>query len=79
MAGGTESCIDAVSIGGFGRMRALETNCNDQPETASRPFDCGRNGFVMGEGAGIMVLESYQHARGRGANIIAEVGLLNFQ
>lgn len=73
VCGGTESCIDAVSIGGFGRMKALSTNFNDTPELASRPFDRDRDGFVIGEGAGILVLEELQHALARKANMYAEV------
>ena len=72
-AGGTEACIDAVAIGGFSRMRALETRCNVDPEAASRPFDAGRGGFVIGEGAGVLILEELQHAFARGAPIYAEV------
>ena len=72
-AGGTEACIDAVAIGGFSRMRALETRCNTDPEAASRPFDASRGGFVIGEGAGVLILEELQHALARGAPIYAEV------
>lgn len=73
VCGGAESCIDAVSIGGFGRMKALSTKFNDTPELASRPFDRDRDGFVIGEGAGIIVLEEMQHAVSRKAHIYAEV------
>lgn len=73
VCGGTESCIDAVSIGGFGRMKALSTRFNDTPELASRPFDRDRDGFVIGEGAGIVVLEELQHALARKARMYAEV------
>ena len=72
IAGGTESTIHPLAVGGFSNMRAVSTR-NDDPETASRPFDADRNGFVMGEGAGIFVLEDYDHARKRGANIICEL------
>lgn len=73
VCGGAESCIDAVSIGGFGRMKALSTKFNDTPELASRPFDRDRDGFVIGEGAGIVVLEELQHAVSRKAHMYAEV------
>jgi 3-oxoacyl-[acyl-carrier-protein] synthase II len=72
IAGGTESCITAMGIGGFNAMKALSTR-NDEPERASRPFDRGRDGFVMGEGAGILVLEELGHALERGARIYAEL------
>ncbi len=71
-AGGTEAAITPVGIGGFCAAKALSTY-NDQPETASRPFDATRNGFVMGEGAGIVILEELEHAKKRGARIYAEV------
>jgi len=67
-----ESAITGVGIGGFASMKALSTN-NDEPKTASRPFDANRNGFVMGEGAGALVLEEYEAAVARGANIYAEL------
>ena len=72
IAGGTESTIHPLAVGGFSNMRAVTTR-NDDPETASRPFDVDRNGFVMGEGAGVFVLEEYEHAVKRGANIICEL------
>lgn len=72
VAGGTDASITEVGLGGFGNMKALSTR-NESPETASRPFDAGRDGFVMGEGAGALVLEAYEHATARGAHIYAEV------
>ena len=72
IAGGTESVITPLGIGGFAAMKALSDR-NDDPATASRPFDRNRNGFVMGEGAGIVVLEEYESARARGAKIYAEI------
>jgi 3-oxoacyl-[acyl-carrier-protein] synthase II len=72
IAGGTESVITTMGIGGFNAMKALSTR-NDEPEKASRPFDRDRDGFVMGEGAGILVLEEYRHALKRGAKIYAEL------
>jgi 3-oxoacyl-[acyl-carrier-protein] synthase II len=72
VAGGTEATVTPLTIAGFGNMRALSTR-NDSPETASRPFDKTRDGFVLGEGAGIVVLEELEHARRRGAEILGEV------
>ena len=72
LAGGSEAAIVPLGIGGFGAMKALSTR-NDAPERASRPFDKGRDGFVMGEGAGVVVLESLEHATKRGAQIYGEV------
>ncbi|MGA1831281.1 beta-ketoacyl-ACP synthase II [Rhizobium wenxiniae] len=73
VCGGTEAAIDRVSLGAFDAARALSTGRNDMPETASRPFDAGRNGFVMGEGAGVLVLEELDHALRRGAVPLAEL------
>ena len=72
IAGGSECAVMEAGIGGFGNMRALSTR-NDDPQTASRPFDKDRDGFVLGEGAGTLVLEELEHAKARGANIYAEI------
>lgn len=72
IAGGTEACVTPLSVGGFSAMRALSTR-NDEPQKASRPFDKDREGFVMGEGCGVVVLESLEFAQKRGATILAEV------
>ncbi|HUS54319.1 MAG TPA: beta-ketoacyl-ACP synthase II [Thermohalobaculum sp.] len=73
IAGGAESPVCEISVAGFAACRALSTSYNDSPERASRPYDKGRDGFVMGEGAGIVLLEEYEHAVKRGAKIYGEV------
>lgn len=73
VAGGAESAVNVLGLGGFARMRAITAEFNDNPEKASRPWDKHRSGFVMGEGAGAVVLEEYEHAKARGAKIYAEV------
>lgn len=73
IAGSAESTISRLGLAGFAAARALSTSYNDTPEAASRPWDEGRDGFVMGEGAGIVVLEEYEHAKARGAQIYGEV------
>jgi 3-oxoacyl-[acyl-carrier-protein] synthase II len=72
ITGGSEATVTPMAIGGFANMKALSER-NDAPETASRPFDQTRDGFVMGEGAGVVVLEDYEHAKKRGAHIYAEI------
>src|SRR5206468_8436961 len=72
ICGGTEAAITPMSIGGFAAMRAL-SHRNDEPERASRPWDRDRDGFVVGEGAGVLLLEEFEHARRRGVPMLAEV------
>ena len=73
ITGGSEASVTPMTIAGFGNMKALSASHNDEPEKASRPFDKNRDGFVLGEGAGMIVLESLDHAQARGANILAEM------
>lgn len=72
VSGGAEACVTSFAVGGFERLQALSTCRNDQPERASRPFDADRDGFVLGEGAGVLVLESEEHAKARGQEVLAE-------
>ena len=73
VAGGAEAAVCRIGMAGFAAARALSTSFNDMPEAASRPWDQERDGFVMGEGAGIVVLEELEHAKARGAKIYAEI------
>src|SRR5476649_2296430 len=73
LCGGAEAAIDTVSLGGFAAAKAMSSGHTDHPEKASRPFDSARDGFVMGEGAGMLVIEELEHAKARGANILAEI------
>src|SRR5208283_1461496 len=73
VAGGAESAVNRLALAGFAACKALSTGFNDRPEQASRPYDRDRDGFVMGEGAGCVVLEEYEHARARGARVYAEL------
>jgi 3-oxoacyl-[acyl-carrier-protein] synthase II len=72
IAGGSEAAITPMSVGGFGALRALSTR-NDEPQKASRPFDKDRDGFIVGEGSGVLIIEEYEHARARGAKVYAEL------
>ena len=72
IAGGSDAAITSMGVGGFAALRALSTR-NEEPERASRPFDLDRDGFVIGEGSGLVVLEELEHARRRGAAIFAEI------
>ena len=73
VAGGAESCVNRIALAGFAACRALSTSFNDAPEKGSRPYDKDRDGFVMGEGAGVVVLEDYERAKARGAHIYGEI------
>ena len=72
LAGGSEAVITPIAFAGFSRMRAMSTQ-NEFPEKASKPFDANRDGFVMSEGAGVLLLEEYEHAKKRGAHILGEI------
>ncbi|MGB0333817.1 MAG: beta-ketoacyl-ACP synthase II [Opitutales bacterium] len=74
LAGGSEAAITELGYAGFCSMKAMSTSYNDAPETASRPFDKGRDGFIMGEGTGVLVMETLEHAQARGATIYCEIG-----
>ena len=74
ICGGTEAAVTQVGVAGFGNMKAMTSKYNDNPTQASRPFEAGRDGFVIGEGAGVVVLESLEHAEARGAHIYCELG-----
>jgi 3-oxoacyl-[acyl-carrier-protein] synthase II len=73
IVGGSEAAVNEIAVAGFGNMRALSTNFNDTPEKASRPFDKKRDGFVIAEGAGVLIIESYEHAKARNADILCEL------
>lgn len=73
LAGGSEAAVTELGYAGFCSMRAMSTSYNDAPQTASRPFDKGRDGFIMGEGSGVLVMETLEHAQARGASIICEI------
>ncbi|MFP6887572.1 MAG: beta-ketoacyl-ACP synthase II [Opitutales bacterium] len=73
LAGGSEACVTRIGFSGFCSMKAMSTRYNDEPTRASRPFDAGRDGFVMGEGSGVLILETLDHAKARGAKIYAEL------
>lgn len=73
LAGGSEAAVTELGYAGFCSMKAMSTSYNDTPATASRPFDLGRDGFIMGEGSGVLVMETLEHAQARGANIICEI------
>ncbi|HBJ91947.1 MAG TPA: beta-ketoacyl-ACP synthase, partial [Hyphomonadaceae bacterium] len=73
VAGGTEGSLCRIAVAGFAAAKTLSTKFNDEPERASRPYDKDRDGFLFGEGAGVLVLEEYEHAKKRGAKIYAEV------
>ncbi len=74
ICGGTEAAVTQIGVAGFGNMKAMTSKFNDNPTKASRPFEAGRDGFVIGEGAGVVVLESLEHAEARGAHIYCELG-----